>query len=148
MIYQLLHLQTSAVSTVGHFQNKSWQQSFFVEEKDLRNTLHSVNPKAQLSLADSYGTAGGQHATPVNALGKTAEREDSSPTALSKNSLREGSSCDQTRNHLPHVISGKRLSCEHQGQQHSLSRLRRTQWHWLRSRHHYFSDHTGSPDCY
>lgn len=35
MIYQLLHLQTSAVSTVGSFQSKSWQQSFFVEEKDL-----------------------------------------------------------------------------------------------------------------
>lgn len=38
MIYQLLHLQTSAVSTVGSFQSKSWQQSFFVEEKDLHGT--------------------------------------------------------------------------------------------------------------
>lgn len=35
MIYQLLHLQASAVGTVGHFQSKSWQQSFFEEEKDL-----------------------------------------------------------------------------------------------------------------
>lgn len=46
MIYPLLHLQTSAVSIVGHFQ-RSWQQSFFVEEKDLpkltsiiRNTIN------------------------------------------------------------------------------------------------------------
>lgn len=29
-----LHLQTAAFSSAGHFQSKSWQQNFFVEEKD------------------------------------------------------------------------------------------------------------------
>lgn len=46
------------------------------------------------------------------------------------------------------LILNKTVSGEHQGQQHLLPGLRRIQWHWLRSRHHYFSDHTSSLDCY
>jgi len=41
----LLHLQTTAFSSVGHFHRKSWQQSFFIKDKDLPKLISTVRKK-------------------------------------------------------------------------------------------------------